>query len=181
MADRLAATGVLLVGGASERFGSPKALARFRGETLAARGHRLLDEVCDEVIVVGREADGLDLPFGVLDDGATERAPVFGLLAGLRAAAHDLCVVLPVDCPRVTADVLRRLAEARAVPQTGPLPGAYERSVLPELERRVASGELSLRGVNPTAVEIDEALLVNVKHADRASRRRCHRLGAGTG
>ena len=37
-------TGVLLVGGASERFGSPKALARFRGETLAARGHRLLSE-----------------------------------------------------------------------------------------------------------------------------------------
>ena len=28
-------TGVLLVGGASRRFGSPKALARFRGETLA--------------------------------------------------------------------------------------------------------------------------------------------------
>jgi molybdopterin-guanine dinucleotide biosynthesis protein A len=35
-------TGVLLVGGASERFGSPKALARFRGETLASRGERLL-------------------------------------------------------------------------------------------------------------------------------------------
>ena len=31
-------TGALLVGGASERFGSPKALAQLRGETLAARG-----------------------------------------------------------------------------------------------------------------------------------------------
>ena len=59
-----ALTGVLLVGGASERFGSPKALARFRGETLAARGHRLLAEACDEVIAVGKagELDGLPFP-----------------------------------------------------------------------------------------------------------------------
>ena len=37
-------TGVLLVGGASERFGSPKALARFRGETLAEHGRQLLED-----------------------------------------------------------------------------------------------------------------------------------------
>jgi aminoglycoside 6-adenylyltransferase len=154
-------TGVLLVGGASERFGSSKALARFRGETLAERGWRLLGEVCEERIAVGKAADGLELPFPVLDDGASEHAPVFGLLAGLRAATHDVCVVLPVDCPRVTPEVLRRLAEARAVPQTGPLPGSYERSVIPELERRVAAGELSLRGVNRTVVEVEEQLLLN--------------------
>ena len=41
-------TGVLLVGGASTRFGSPKALARFRGETLAERAWRTLGEACDE-------------------------------------------------------------------------------------------------------------------------------------
>ena len=35
-------TGVLLVGGASERFGSPKALASFRGETLGERAWRIL-------------------------------------------------------------------------------------------------------------------------------------------
>ena len=50
-----ASHGVLLVGGASARFGSPKALARFRGETLAERGARLLAEVCDEVLVVGKD------------------------------------------------------------------------------------------------------------------------------
>ena len=40
-------TGILLVGGASSRFGSPKALAEFEGETLADRAWRLLGEVCD--------------------------------------------------------------------------------------------------------------------------------------
>lgn len=161
MADRLAATGVLLVGGASDRFGSPKALARFRGETLAERGLRVLGEVFDEVLVVGKAADGLDVPRPLVDDGASDRAPVFGLIAGLRAATHDLCVVLPVDCPLVTPETLHRLAEQRAVPQTGPLPGAYERGVLPELERRVAAGELSLRGVIPNVIDVDEAELLN--------------------
>jgi CTP:molybdopterin cytidylyltransferase MocA len=35
-------TGILLVGGASTRFHSPKALAELGGETLAARAWRLL-------------------------------------------------------------------------------------------------------------------------------------------
>jgi aminoglycoside 6-adenylyltransferase len=155
-------TGILLVGGASERFGSPKALAPFRGETLAERGWRLLHEVCDEVLAVGKDAGGLELPFSVRDDGTEERAPIYGLMAALRTASNEVCVALPVDCPLVTPELLRALIEARAVPQTGPLPGVYERAVRPELERRVAAGELSLRGVNPNVLDVDEKLLLNV-------------------
>ncbi len=162
MADRLAATGVLLVGGASSRFGSPKALATFRGATLAERGWRTLEDVFEEVVAVGKVEDGLDLPFGILDDGSEERAPVFGVLAGLRAATHEVCVVVPVDCPLVTAGTLRRLAEECAVAQTGPLPGAYAKEMLPAIEHRVAAGELSLRGVNPNVVEVDEREHLNV-------------------
>jgi molybdenum cofactor guanylyltransferase len=58
--------------------------------------------------------------------------------------------VLPTDMPFVSADLLHSLAEAAAgvdaaVVQTGPLPGAYRRSALPILERRIAAGELGLR------------------------------------
>ena len=154
-------TGVLLLGGASSRFGSPKALARFRGETLAERGWRVLGDVCEECIAVGKEADGLELPFPVLDDGVEERAPVFGVLAGVRAASHETCVILPVDCPLVTAEMLGSLVSAQAVPQTGPLPGSYTKAMLAELEQRVAYGELSLRGVNENVLELDERVLVN--------------------
>ncbi len=162
MADRVDTTGLLLVGGHSERFGSPKALARFRGETLAERAWRVLGAVCSEVVVVGKERDRLELPFPVLDDGTSDRAPVFGLMAGLRAASHETCLVLPVDCPLVTPELLRALLSAGAVPQTGPLPGVYTRALLPALEERVASGELSLRGVNETVLELDDRLLANV-------------------
>ena len=155
-------TGVLLVGGASERFGSPKALAELAGETLAVRAWRALAEACDEVIAVGKAVDALPLSFPVLDDGASGRAPVHGVVAGLRAATHEVCVVLPVDCPLITPGTLRALGNAVAVPQTGPLPGAYARTMLPQLEERIDRGELSLRGVNPVVLDVDEDLLVDV-------------------
>ena len=166
MAEAPRLTGVLLVGGGSERFGSPKALARFHGEALADRGRRLLEEACDEVLVVGKVGDGL--PFPVLDDGAASRAPVHGVVAGLRAARHDVVVALPVDVPLVTSGVLRALGEAGAVPSERiPLPGAYPRSLLPELERRVAAGDLSLRGVNPRTLDVDEWLLADADTPQR--------------
>jgi molybdopterin-guanine dinucleotide biosynthesis protein A len=145
-------TGVLLVGGASSRFGSPKALALFEGEKLAIRGYRLLVETFGVAIAVGKEDDYLDLPFPVEDDGREERAAIVGLAAGLRLAETDLCVVLPTDMPHVTSSLLRALAAAgegaeAAVVQTGPLPGAYRRSALPAVERRIARGELALTGV----------------------------------
>ncbi|HKT45498.1 MAG TPA: molybdenum cofactor guanylyltransferase [Gaiellaceae bacterium] len=161
MADRV--TGVLLVGGASARFGSSKALAVVDGETLAARAWRTLGDACDERMAVGKGDE--ELPFPVLADGVEERAAIHGLVAGLRAASTDVCVVMPVDMPNLTADALRALVAAcrdAAVTQTGPLPGAYRKSALPALE----AGELSIRraiaGLDVAVVELDESLLVNV-------------------
>lgn len=162
-------TGVLLVGGASRRFGSPKALARFEGETLAERAWRVLGDACDERIAVGKRSDALRLPFPIIDDGYEIRAPLAGLVAGLQAATNDLCVFLPVDCPLVSPQSLLRLAVAAAdaaVPQTGPLPGAYRRAALPSLERSLAVGELALRdalkALDVQTIELDPAELENV-------------------
>jgi molybdopterin-guanine dinucleotide biosynthesis protein A len=164
-------TGVLLVGGESSRFGSPKALATFRAEALAVRAHRLLAEACDEVIAVGKAGELDGLPFPIVDDGTPSRAPVHGVTAGLRQARHEVAVVLPVDVPLVTPGALRALGEEGAVPSALiPLPGAYPRALLPELEARVAAGELSLRGVNPTTLELPKGLLVDVDTPDELAR-----------
>lgn len=152
---------MLLVGGASTRFGSPKALATLRGESLAERAWRCL-AWCAERIAVGKSGDELPLPFSVLSDAGEERAAIHGVIAGLEAARHDVCIVLPVDCPLVTEDSLRALASAVAVTQTGPLPGAYTKSMLPELRARIARKDLSLRGVNSRVVVLDEHELANV-------------------
>lgn len=176
MADPPRLTGILLVGGASTRFGSPKALAQVDGRTLAEIGWETL-AFCDERIAVGKAADGLDLPFPLLDDGTDVRAPIAGVVAGLRAAANDVCVVLPVDTPRVTPTALAALASAAAdvaTPPTGPLPGAYRRTALPALEAALAEDRLSLRdaitGLDRLVVDIDLALLVNVNTPDELAR-----------
>ena len=176
MADRRL-TGVLLVGGASTRFGSPKALAELDGETLAERAWKLLQATCDETIAVGKRADALPLPFPILDDGSAVRAPLAGLVAGLRAARHDLCVVLPVDVPLLSAASVEALAKAcadAAVAQTGPLPGAYRKRALPVLERRLAAGRLKLRDavaeLDAQLVRLDPAELANVNATEDLTR-----------
>jgi molybdopterin-guanine dinucleotide biosynthesis protein A len=166
-------TGVLLVGGASRRFGSPKALARLGDKTLAELAWERL-AWCDERLAYGKVADGLPLPFSVLDDGTDVRAPLAGLVAGLRAAASGIVVALPVDLPLITDAVLRTLVSAcagdAAVPQTGPLPGAYRPSALPVLERSLRAGRLALRralaDLDVHVVEVDAVLLSNVNRVE---------------
>ena len=168
---RESVAGALLVGGASSRFGSPKALARYEGEMLAERAYRVLSEAFERVVVVGKAADGLELPFPVLDDGSETRAAIVGVAAAIRHADAEVVVVLPTDMPFVSADLLRTLADAAAgaevaVPHSGPLPGAYSRSALPALERRIAEGDLALYRacieLEPRTVQWDETALRNV-------------------
>ena len=109
----------------------------------------------------------------MLDDGAEARAPIAGVVAGLRAATHELAVVIPVDMPGLTAPALRGLAAACrdvAIAQLGPLPGAYRQAALPALERALAEGRLSLRdaiaGLDVAIVELDAEVLLNVNTPD---------------
>jgi molybdenum cofactor guanylyltransferase len=152
---------VLLVGGLSERFGSPKALARLRGETLAERAWRILGEAFGERRLAVGKGD-LDLPFDVVVEPAMPQAPIVGVVAALKVVPTEVAVFVPVDCPLVTPELLRRLGAERAVTQTGPLPGAYAKDDLAELERRLAAGDYSLRGVNARVIEADVRLLANV-------------------
>ncbi len=147
-------TGILLVGGTSTRFGSPKELAEYEGETLADRAWRLLAEACDERLAVGRG--------GLADPGT---GPVAAIAAGLRAATHELAVVIPIDMPLLTPGALRLLVDAcrdAATAQYGPLPCAVARRTLPAFE----TGERRLRtvldGLDTARVELEEEVLANV-------------------
>jgi molybdenum cofactor guanylyltransferase len=172
-------TGILLVGGASTRFGSPKALARLNGETLAERAWRTLGEACAHRLAVGKAEELLELDLPVLDDGTEVRAAMAGVVAGLRAAPTEVAVVVPVDTPLLTPQVLLELADGcadAAVPETGPLPGAYRKSALPVLQRRLLEGRLALRealtDLDVRTLQIEDSLLANVNTPDELRRLR---------
>lgn len=161
MAD-LPLTGILLAGGQSRRFGSPKGDVVFEGETLRERAWRLLGEACEERLLVGP---------GGLDDPGT--GPVAAIAAGLRAAKYEVAVAIPVDMPLLTAEALRTLAAAcrvAAVAQAGPMPCAVARRALPAFE----SGERRLRsvlaGLDTAQIELDGRLLANVNTPDEVDR-----------
>jgi molybdenum cofactor guanylyltransferase len=163
------ATGVLLLGGLSRHFGSVKALAPLGEETLAERGWRILGDAFSHRLALGKDADQLGLPFPLLDDEISIRAPIAGVIAGLRASPTEVAVFLPVDCPLMTREALHALAANcadAAVPATGPLPGAYARRALPTLERRLEAGRLALDEalgeLDTRTIEIDAALLASV-------------------
>lgn len=122
-----------------------------------------------ERIAVGKAADRLSLPFSLTDDDSDVRAPLVGVVAGLRAVHAPIAVMLPVDCPLVPADLLAELASRcrdGAVTQTGPLPAAFHRRTLPTFARALADGRLALgeilQELDVAVVEADTERLLNV-------------------
>jgi molybdopterin-guanine dinucleotide biosynthesis protein A len=155
-------TGILLAGGASTRFGSPKELAVVDGETLGDRAWRLLGEACHERIRVGP---------GGLDDPGT--GPVAAIAAGLRVASHEIAIVIPVDMPKLTAAALQHLADAcrdAAVAQAGPLPCAVARRALPAFETDERRLRTVLDGLDTASVKLPEEVLANVNDRDDLQR-----------
>lgn len=116
--------GLLLAAGGSARFGSPKALAPWRGRTLVEHGAELLGPLCTAgVLVVSGAADellrtalGAGVP--VVHNPDWEAGMAASLACGIRhLPPADAVLVMPCDLPAVTPADLHRLVMAwRATP-----------------------------------------------------------------
>lgn len=118
--------GLVLAAGEGSRLGTPKALVEVGGELLVDRSVRTARSAgCDPVVVVVG-ARAFDVLRTAVLDGAVvlvndDWADGMGssLRVGLRALSElgaTAAVVLLVDQPRVTADVVRRVASAPPAP-----------------------------------------------------------------
>ena len=89
-----------------------------------------------------------------IEDETPGLGPLGGLLSGLRAAAYEACAVIACDIPDVDVAFLRSLARAAehfeiAVPigPSGlhePLFAVYRKSIIPEIESLLGTGERSI-------------------------------------
>jgi len=121
---------VILAGGQSSRMGRDKAWLAVGGQSLLARQVRLLrDAGACEVFISGRAgADYGALGCRVLTDRFPGAGPLAGIEVALDAASAPLLLVLAVDMPHMSADVLQQLV-GQCTETTGVVPrlaGAIE-------------------------------------------------------
>ena len=158
--------GVLIAGGAGERFGGPKALAQFHGETLVARAHATLAAVCDDVVVVAPESLDLPVPAAArVCDRIAGEGPLSALVAGLESRAFTCAFALGVDLPLLESAQVRRLFaewkdDVALVPAPGgraqPLAAVYAPAALAPLDGALAEGR---RALVPAVMSLGPRLL----------------------
>src|SRR5262249_6013639 len=145
----------VLAGGASRRMGKPKADLPYGAGTLLEHQVSRLADLFESVFVVAKEPPALNArSIRIVSDRTAERAAIHGLARALEEV-EDRVFVVAVDLPVLGLPVARAIAEAAlageeaaVVPEADgrlqPLAAAWRRRALPEVGRRIASGELSL-------------------------------------
>ena len=120
---RPAATGIVLAGGRSTRFGRDKLAEPVRGRPLLEHAVAAVADVATEiVIVVARGSDPTrrlgpfvaDGSFRIVEDSTDGKGPLEGLRAGLAAARETLAIVVGGDMPDLVPAVLDALLRALA-------------------------------------------------------------------
>lgn len=162
----IAASGIVLAGGRSSRFGSDKLVARVDGERLLDRAVTALAGLVTEIVVVSEPGStrslpgGVSVPLRIVADAEPFGGPLVGLLAGVETAREPLVLVAGGDMPSIVPDVLRlmlaRLAanddrQAVVLAARGrrvPLPLAVRTGAATHAARRLlGGGERRLRAV----------------------------------
>jgi molybdopterin-guanine dinucleotide biosynthesis protein A len=136
-----AATGIVLAGGRSSRFGSDKLVASVDGAPLVHRPIRAIAMVVDRIVVVAAPGVTLPLPPDLVDrievvhDAEPFGGPLLGLDAALAVIDAPVALVVAGDMPTLVPSVLVRLlgalgpARAAMLEVSGrlqPLPAALE-------------------------------------------------------
>jgi molybdenum cofactor guanylyltransferase len=160
----------ILAGGKSSRMGRDKAFIEFEGRTLLARALDVARSVTAEVNIVGGPAK-LAAFAPVVEDIFPRCGPLGGIHAALRSCSVELNLIVAVDMPFVTPDLLRYLVErARSssasvtVPHCGgnqPLCAVYRRSFADSAELALNEGRFKIDALftNESTQVIDEGEL----------------------
>lgn len=167
------ASGYVLVGGRSSRFGSPKALHLLGGRAMALRVAEALASRVMAVTLVGDPDQYGLLGMPVIADRIERAGPLAGIVAALHHTPQEWCLVAACDMPFVGAGIVDQLLAAIAtttadaiIPQTPdgrlqPLFAAYSKSGLKALEHALLRGTRkvtdALECVNWAKLSVDDA------------------------
>ena len=164
--------GFILIGGASSRMGTNKALLSIDGRNFVDRIHEALCSVAMKATLVGPSEKCLNWPtLPAIGDIHVEWGALGGLHSALNACGAEWAAVVACDLPFVTGDLLKRLAgfvdDAEAVVprqrdgRRQPLCALYRvRACRDKAEQLIADGERRPRAlldaVNTRVVDFEE-------------------------
>ncbi|WP_252501805.1 molybdenum cofactor guanylyltransferase [Sporosarcina sp. Marseille-Q4943] len=145
--------GIVLAGGLSSRFGSPKAFAEWEGRLFYQWSLAALSPYCEEIVIVTRpELVGRfpgDLQVTTDVETFAGQGPIAGILSGMEKLRANRYIVLPCDMPFMTADVVGRLLECHSSGVTAvvldgkyhPLVSVWDGITCPDLKKALENGK----------------------------------------
>ena len=168
------ATGVVLAGGRSRRFGSPKALAAWKDGTLVEAVLGILSARFPSVMVIVKKPGDLyclnDVRVKVIPDLIEGFHPLGGIYSALEQSASEWVFVCGCDMPFIRPELSRALWRTRSgfqavVPvwqgKRQPLCAFYARSAKKEIARALKRKDYAVHAaLDPLSVKfLDERLI----------------------
>ncbi|MCM3755957.1 molybdenum cofactor guanylyltransferase [Sporosarcina aquimarina] len=150
--------GIVLAGGQSRRYGSPKAFATHNGKCFYEYAIAALTPHCKQVVVVARPEDVNRFPstWHVVTDlqEFAGQGPLAGVLTGMNTIQSEWYAVLPCDVPFADDSIIRELMNHRtgytavAIEEVGklhPLLSIWSKEAEPMIRSSLEMGNRSVR------------------------------------
>jgi molybdopterin-guanine dinucleotide biosynthesis protein A len=164
-------TGIILAGGKSQRMGTDKGLLPLNGKPFISHIYEALKPIVgDNIVVVSSNSDYDALGYARIEDLISDKGPVGGLYTALKQSKTKFNLVLSVDVPLVSTELLQWLADnhedsylitqVKANEKASPLIAVYDRAMRTLLGEHLAGNQLKLRDVidevNHQTLEVPE-------------------------
>ena len=168
-------TAVILAGGNSSRFGSPKELARFDESRLIDISVKIAKELTSDIIIINKNnflMYSQDIP--VYSDLIPNCGPLGGIYSALHFSKNNWIATIPCDMPLLNPEIYRYLFAKRkdyfsivAKSETGlePLVSIWTKTKLGKVKNKIQNGKFSTRICQKelSAVEVDVTKMKNYK------------------
>jgi molybdenum cofactor guanylyltransferase len=151
-------TGIILAGGKSQRMGTDKGMLLLNGKPFISHIYEAMKPIFgDNIVVVSSNTDYDVFRYNRIEDLISDKGPVGGLYTALKQSKTKFNLVLSVDVPLVSTELLQWLVDnhddsylvtqVQVDEKASPLVAVYDRALRMLLGEHLAGNQLKLRDV----------------------------------
>ncbi len=151
-------TGFILAGGKSQRMGTDKGMLPLNGKPFITHIYEAMQPIFgDNIVVVSSNPDYDAFGYNRIEDLISDKGPVGGLYTALKQSKTKFNLVLSVDIPLITTELVQWLVDnhddgylvtqVQVGEKVSPLVAVYDRALRTLLGEHLAGNQLKLRDV----------------------------------